>query len=50
MMIAHKAKSGMLQIGINSSFSNSFMNAMFRDTSLDAAQKQKETVLRDQQK
>ena len=39
-----------LNIGINSSFTNSFMNMMFRDTSLDFAQKQKETVLRDQQK
>lgn len=26
------------------------MNSMFRDTSLDVAQKQKETVIRDQQK
>ncbi|CAI2385047.1 unnamed protein product [Moneuplotes crassus] len=34
--------------GINSAFSNSFMNAMFRDSSLGVAQRQKETILRDQ--
>jgi hypothetical protein len=35
--------------GIDSKFSNSFMNSMFRDTSLNVAQKQKEAILRDQQ-
>lgn len=50
MLIPHGLKSSMFNMGINSSFSNSFMNAMFKDTSLDAAQRQKETVLRDQQK
>lgn len=33
--------------GLDSSFTNSFMNMMFRDTSLGAAQKQKEAILRD---
>ena len=36
--------------GVNSSFTNSFMSAMFQDTSLDVAQRQKESVIRDQQK
>ena len=43
-------KKNSLCAGINSSFTNSFMNSMFRDTSLDVAQKQKESVIKDQQK
>jgi len=35
---------------INSSFTNSFMNSMFKDTSLNVAQRQKETMIRDQHK
>jgi len=41
---------GIGNIGIDNTFSNSFMNAMFRDTSLEAAERQKETIIREQRK